>query len=132
MGVSVAPGSSADVTIDFTDGWGYGSTSDRWPFAAEDNLTWAVNAIDSAVSGVTADGTSLVAGASDTLHGGVKSLGVTVVADDATSGGKISMWVTTASSSVTVRYEVEVIVEVEVEPCPAGSYGSGGAACYTW
>ena len=21
---------------------------------------------------------------------------------------------------------------VEAEPCPAGSYGTGGAACYTW
>ena len=46
-------------------------------------------------------------------------------------GGKISIWVTTATSPLTVRYAVKVSVEFEVEPCSQGTYGTGGAACFS-
>ena len=130
--VDVGPKTNATVSVDFTDGWGYSSVNTQWPFGTDD-LIWTINAVDSTVSGVAADGKKLVAGTSGTLGGGAMSMDITVVGD-AQLDGKISIWVTTANSAVVVRYVVEsnVLTTSQVEPCPAGTYGAGGASCYSW
>ena len=116
--VHVDPSANATVTVDFTNGFDYDSVDTRWPFGTTDNLIWTVNAIDSTVNGAT-DGVPLVVGASGALNG-TTSIDVTVFGD-AELGGKISIWMTTAASPVTVRYILEVIIDVGATACPDGT-----------
>ena len=114
--VSMQPGRNITTTVDFAEGWDRTSIHTQWPFS-DDQLIWSVNAIDPTVRAIIgsqthgAGLTELTAGFNGTLAPGNTSISIVVVGDTTASSSRISLWVTTASSTITVRYIVEATVE---------------------